>query len=137
MNKPTIAIYGQAGRGKSATIREEANQLINAFPNHTLKMINDEADITNIIEINGINIGIESKGDSISCKPTSLSNFVVINCDNIICAWRSSGMTRYAVAEPHLNDGYELSGQAITARGSRTNTTSVNLRLVKLWHLSN
>ncbi|MDN3670727.1 hypothetical protein QWY93_15490 [Echinicola jeungdonensis] len=108
MNKTAIAIYGQAGRGKSATIREVASQLMNAFPNHTLQIINDGGDITYIIEINGVKIGIESQGDPNSRQPRSLADFVAANCDIIICVCRTSGMTRDAVADLHRNHQYEI-----------------------------
>lgn len=108
MNKSVIAIYGQAGRGKSATIREVANQLMISFPNNTLQIINDGGDITYIIEINDIKIGIESQGDPNSRQPISLIDFVAANCDIILCACRTSGMTRDAVADLHGNHQYEI-----------------------------
>lgn len=108
MNKSVIAIYGQAGRGKSATIREVANQLMNAFPIHSLQIINDGGDITYIIEINGVKIGIESQGDPNSRQLRSLADFVAVSCDIIICACRTSGMTKDAVADLHRNHQYEI-----------------------------
>ncbi len=108
MNKSAIALFGPSNRGKSATIRETANQLMNAFPNHKLHIINDRADITYIIEINGVKIGIESQGDPNPRMSKSLQTFVAENCDIILCSCRSRGATTWAIADLHRNHQYEI-----------------------------
>ena len=108
MNKSAIAIYGPSTQGKSATIREVFNQLISAFPNHTIHHSYDDGDITYIIEINGVKIGIESLGDPNGRLPESLQDFVDQKCDIIVCACRTRGKTVADVESLYDNHHYEI-----------------------------
>lgn len=108
MNKSVISIYGPSSQGKSETVRETANLLLTAFPNHTLQAINNGADITYIVDINGIKIGIESQGDPNSRMFQSLQTFVTQGCDIIICSCRSRGATAWAVEDLHRHHQYEI-----------------------------
>lgn len=108
MKKSIIAIYGPSSQGKSETVRETANLLLAAFPNHTLQAINTGTDITYIVEINGIKIGIESQGDPNSRMFQSLQTFAAQGSDIIICSCRSRGATAGAVEDLHRNHQYEI-----------------------------
>jgi hypothetical protein len=82
--------------------------LIATFPNHTLQAINTGVDITYIIVINRIKIGIESQGDPNSRMFQSLQTFVAQGCDIIICSCRSRGATADAVEDLHRHHQYEI-----------------------------
>jgi len=108
MKRSVIALYGPSSQGKSETVRETANLLLATFPNHTLHAINNGADITYIVDINGVIIGIESQGDPNSRMFQSLQTFVAQGCDIIICSCRSRGATASAVEDLHRNHQYEI-----------------------------
>lgn len=108
MKRSVIAIYGPSSQGKSETVRETTNLLLAAFPNHTLQAINTGADITYIVDINSIKIGIESQGDPKSRMFQSLQTFVAQGCDIIICSCRSRGATADAIEDLHRNHQYEI-----------------------------
>lgn len=108
MNRSAIAIYGSSSQGKSETVRETANLLLSAYPNHTLQAIYTGADITYIVETNGIKIGIESQGDPNSRMFQSLKIFVDKGCDIIICSCRSRGATADTAEDLHRSHKYEI-----------------------------
>lgn len=108
MNETVIVIYGPSNLGKSETVRETANLLLAAFPNHSIQVINAGSDITYIVDIMGVKIGIESQGDPGSRLFQSLQTFVIQGCDIIVCACRTSGMTREWVADLYRQHQYEI-----------------------------
>jgi hypothetical protein len=104
MNKTIIAIYGRAGEGKSETIKLICQNIIRIFPNAIPSEINIDysGDILLTITIGNIKIGIESQGDPNSrmisddtIKKLADATFDkdLGNCDIIICATRTEGMT--------------------------------------------
>jgi len=68
----------------------------------------DTYDITKIITVNGIKIGIESQGDPNSNLFTSLALFDKEKCDLIICATRTKGNTVNEVMKYESNSGYDV-----------------------------
>ncbi|TJZ53788.1 hypothetical protein FAZ15_17340 [Sphingobacterium olei] len=138
MNKSVIAIHGSSNLGKSETVRETANLLLAAFPNHTIHAINTDADITYIVDINGVKIGIESQGGLNNRMFQSLQTFVAEGCDIIICSCSSIGATAEAVEDLHRHHQYEIIWST-NHRSLHKNQTQLNqiatgeiLELIKL-----
>ena len=84
MKKTIIALIGPGGQGKSSTIKLFFELLKANYPNLKIKMINEDGDITVIVEINAIKIGIESQGDPQSRLGKSLKLFVKEECSFIV-----------------------------------------------------
>lgn len=97
MNKTVFANSGTADQGKSSTIIEIFNLLNKKYRNSIEIIFSSEWDITAVVTIGKIKIGIESQGDPNSRLLNSLKYFVKINCDIIICSTRTSGTTVDAV----------------------------------------
>ena len=91
--KTLIAVRGVANRGKSASIKEVYLLLKRAYPGAEFEDIFIGADITAIITINGLKVGVESQGDPNSRLFKSLPHFVRRGCQVIICATRTRGET--------------------------------------------
>ena len=107
--KNVIALMGTSRRGKSQTIRTVVEMLTAKYPdakiehNHTSKV-----DARFVLTINGLKIGIESKGDPSSrLIKESLDLFVKTGCDLIICATRTSGATKNGV-EALQSQGFDV-----------------------------
>lgn len=138
MKKSVIAIYGPSRQGKSETVRETANLLLAAFPHYKLQAINTGGDITYIVEINGVKIGLESQGDPKSRIFHSLQTFVNERCDIIICACRSRGETANAVEDLYRINQYEIiwstNHRSGNKKHSQLNQIAANeiLELIKL-----
>ena len=93
-DKTLIAIWGSGRQGKSTTVSNICKLILTEFPKATSRFINEGKDITVIIIIGKIKIGIESQGDPSSRLPDSLKIFSKDeNCDIILCTSRTSGMT--------------------------------------------
>ena len=88
-----FALQGIGSSGKTSTLNEVFNQLKTKYPIVPINIINNGADITVVIDINGKKVGIESQGDPNSRLQTSLPYFVSLKCDVIFCAVRTKGMT--------------------------------------------
>ena len=71
-------------------------------------MINEDGDITVIVEINAIKIGIESQGDPQSRLGKSLKLFVKEECSFIVCTCRTKGESLRTVNAISSNDKYRL-----------------------------
>lgn len=109
MKKTLIAIWGDAGQGKSSSIREIANRIPALFPGASITyLIDNRVDIKVIVIWGKIKIGIESQGDPNSRLPQSLSEFVAQGCDIIICATRTRGNTVNVVNDMNANHGYDI-----------------------------
>lgn len=108
MKKTVIAIWGTGKQGKSETIKSINENLEVEFPNLKRQIINDSADITVILTIKKIKIGIESQGDPGSRIFKSLKLFTKSKCQIIICASRTSGSTVNAISELNGKYGYEI-----------------------------
>lgn len=101
--KPAIALRGGEKVGKSSSIRMAYEMLLEQHPNLIIKekLHRGKKDISVIIIIKGVLIGIESQGDpnkrDLSGKyrlAKSLETFKEKNCDLILCAARASGTNR-------------------------------------------
>lgn len=93
MEKILIAVSGTAHIGKSSAILAVLNNIENYFPQADVKVIIPGSDVKALVKINNIVIGIESQGDPNSRLKESLQDFAAQNCDIIVCASRTSGMT--------------------------------------------
>ena len=96
--KNIYAIYGRAEIGKTSTVREIYNLLIEKFGKQIIvetetNIFSHKGDIRVTVKINGKLIGIESQGDPDSRLKASLDIFVKVNCDIILCATRTRGTT--------------------------------------------
>ncbi len=95
--KKIFAVRGVANQGKSTTIKKTYQLLKKAYPNAVIEEIIIAVDITVVITINGVKIGIESQGDPGSRIFDSLKVFIKAGCNVILCATRSRGKTVEAV----------------------------------------
>lgn len=91
--KKIIALKGKGNSGKTQTIRKVFNELCAQDKDTKVEILIDNADIKAIVTIKGIKIGIESQGDPNSRLKDSLNEFSKKDCDIIVCATRTSGMT--------------------------------------------
>ena len=91
--KKLIAVRGVAERGKSSSIKMVYQMLKTAYPRAEIRELFVGVDITVVITVNGVKVGIESQGDPNSRLKESLNLFVKIGCEVIICATRTRGMT--------------------------------------------
>lgn len=88
------ALQGKGNSGKTETIKNVFQSLQVKYPSAVMNVLsNNTIDIKVIININGTKVGIESQGDPNSRLQQSLQDFSNANCDIIICACRTSGMT--------------------------------------------
>ncbi|HEY4239974.1 MAG TPA: hypothetical protein VGM88_09175 [Kofleriaceae bacterium] len=92
-----IAVRGIGRRGKTTTIRGVLDLLRQAHPNAPPEGMVHTRDIAVIIVINGIKIGIESKGDPSTELRLRLQRLREAGCHIILCATRSRGETVDAV----------------------------------------
>lgn len=128
--KHIIAIWHTAGKGKSETIRQLANQFLLLFPNAVPVFpaqisipVNGDFRLVIQIQINGIVrvVAFESQGD----PNTGLQNRLIdlatrFNCDIIFCTSRTRGETVNAIdftAKNHnfstiWSSTYQIAGQA-------------------------
>lgn len=95
--KLIIALYNRGTTGKSTTIKKVYEKLKSGFPEismYTYYNNNlDQGDISIMLFIKNILIGIESQGDPGSRVLRSIPTFVENNCDIILCATRTRGET--------------------------------------------
>jgi Cdc6-like AAA superfamily ATPase len=92
--KSVFALYGPTNVGKSTTIKKVFALLTDAYPNAPIQTLNPPGiDITIIIEINGIFVGIESQGDPNGRLGESIKRFKKALCSIIVCATRTRGGT--------------------------------------------
>jgi hypothetical protein len=107
MKKKAIALSGRGNVGKTGTIKQVFELLKSKHRITETNEINAGADITVIIVIGGVKIGIESQGDPGSRIFESLKLFVKEDCHIIICATRSWGATVDTFSEL-ASDSYKL-----------------------------
>ncbi len=95
--KQISVLQGVSGVGKTATIKIVFELLQEKYPNVEVKRLmrtgKNINDIKIVLYIDGLIVGIESQGDPNSRLKKSLEEFELLNCDRIICAARTSGMT--------------------------------------------
>jgi hypothetical protein len=109
MKKVILANWGHAQQGKSDTLKRVAQKILTQFKNAVANptTVNFNTDITLIITINNVTIGIESVGDPNSRLPESLTYFADKKCNIILCSTRTSGETVHIVnkiADAHQYD---------------------------------
>ena len=84
--------------GKSSTIKNIFGLLKMAYPTTPIKHLHSPgADISLIMKINDVLIGIESQGDPNSRLAESLQRFKKEKCNIIVCTTRNWGGTVFAV----------------------------------------
>ncbi|WP_431287444.1 hypothetical protein [Roseateles chitinivorans] len=105
--KTIIALSGAANRGKSTTLRLLIEKIKAKYPTAGIEEKLFKIDITIILTINGVKVGIETQGDPNSRLGTSLARFVENKCKVIICASRSYGGT-VDLVHTAANAGYEV-----------------------------
>ncbi|MFL9483801.1 hypothetical protein ACI6Q2_13570 [Chitinophagaceae bacterium LWZ2-11] len=95
MRRIIIAIYGRAREGKSQTIRGVYNRLRQLVTERDVDVLQDDGDILAIIRLDGVVIGIESQGDPNSrmIRERTVRQLALRECDIILCASRTEGMT--------------------------------------------
>ena len=111
--KTILAIWNSGGKGKSSTLRDFANLLIKTYTSHVPifpipVLIHATDDFTLVVEISGIIVGIETKGD----PKTNLKQRLLVltdkfNCDIILCTTRTRGETVKAVDDVANTRGYQ------------------------------
>ena len=96
--KTLIALSGVANQGKSTSIKIAYDMIKTAYPKAHFDEIIIGVDITVVITIDGVKVGIESQGDPGSRLFRSLDHFVKVGCKVIVCATRTRGATVDAVS---------------------------------------
>ena len=109
-----LAIWHQANKGKSETLREFSNLLLLTYPTATIifptpGVIPAGGDFRLIVEIHGIIVGVETSGD----PGTNLEQGLIDLADNfhctvILCTTRTSGQTVHAVDQLVFTRGYNV-----------------------------
>ena len=100
-----IAIKGIGNTGKTETIKNIYHLLKSKYPEAKIENEIYGLDIRAIFTVNGVKIGIESRGDPSSRLFKSIPLFVKSQCNIIICATRSKGKTVRLIKE---QDNYEI-----------------------------
>ena len=95
--KTIIAVRGVANKGKSRTIKIVYLLLKELYPTANIEELHIGVDITVVMTIEEVKVGIESQSDPDSRLFKNLKNFVKIGCKVIVCATRSRGATVEAV----------------------------------------
>jgi hypothetical protein len=101
MRKKVIALQGVSKMGKSEVVKKVYDLLKAGYPQGIILLEkNYKVDITAILNIKGIKIGIESQGDPYgNLEKGILDRFVREGCNVIICATRTHGKTVDVVAK--------------------------------------
>jgi hypothetical protein len=87
-------LQGIGSCGKSQTVSLIFSMLKKKYPSASVQIMSrGRVDITVIMDINGIKVGIESQGDPGGRQVSSLDTFFKNNCAIVICAARTRGMT--------------------------------------------
>ncbi len=103
MGKTILAVWHEAGRGKTQTLREFANLLLLTYPHYNPifpvpASVPVRGDFRLVVEINNKIIGIESQGDPNTKLQDRLIYLAdVYYCEVILCTTRTSGQTVAAV----------------------------------------
>lgn len=105
--KTIIALRGAGNRGKSTTLGLLIGKIKAAYPAAAIDEKLFKIDVTIILTINGIKVGIETQGDPNSRLGASLKRFVESKCKVIICASRSYGGT-VDLVQAAASAGYDL-----------------------------
>ncbi len=109
-----VAIWNSGGKGKSSTILELANLLINRFPSNKIIFCDKNTnnltiDFRLIIEINGKTIALESQGDPTTKLDQRLDDIATKYNPNILfCTCRTRGETVQAIDDTANNFSYDI-----------------------------
>jgi len=108
MKKEVIALWGKGKVGKSQTIRKTYDLLKSKY-NITQEKHNilSRIDVSVVLTIKRIKVGVESRGDPDGKLPKRLSSFVRAGCKIIICATRTRGKNVEAIDKLRLKN-YEV-----------------------------
>ena len=110
--KEVIALRGPKNRGKSQTVKKIPDLLLAKYPGAEIENLIPQSrslDIKVLVTINQVRIGIESQGDPRPGRlPESLTEFVNLGCEIIICATRTRGGTETAVKSLEAHSGYDI-----------------------------
>ncbi|MDD3479055.1 MAG: hypothetical protein PHI42_01530 [Paludibacteraceae bacterium] len=129
--KTIIAVKGNSGTGKSATILKVNEHFKESII--TCKNVCDTFDILSVIEVKGHKIGLLSLGD-----PNPLNQNVHLNllkdlttqqCEIILCATRTRGETVDNIFRLNSEDGYNIiwtSNFCDDLRGASFDTNMLN-----------
>lgn len=114
--KHIIAIWHTAGKGKSETIRQIANQFLLLYPTATplfpttiLVPLNGDFRLVVQVVINGVltTVAFESQGDPSTDLENRLTDLAVnFHCDIIFCTCRTRGET--VIAIENTADNYDF-----------------------------
>jgi len=128
--KHIIAIWHTAGKGKSETIRQIANQFLLFYPTSTpvfptTILVPPNGDFRLVVQvlINGVltTVAFESQGDPGTGLENRLTDLAVnFHCDIIFCTCRTRGETVIAIENTASNHNfntiwsstYQIAGQA-------------------------
>lgn len=111
MKKTIFALWGHAGQGKSSTVKEIAQLILQHYLQAMKSPDPSDFSVTDVkltITIGDIRIGIEGRGDPKSRLFASLKEFSKDGCQIIICSTRTSGETVRAVSNLHDSHGYDI-----------------------------
>lgn len=111
--KTIIQVWGVANSGKSETIKIAREELIISFinSNHTYNLQIPNGDINDILEFNGLKVGIESMGDYLwyGNYRERITNLISVeNCDIVICASRIRNDVANYIRELADENGYRI-----------------------------
>lgn len=136
MERTIIGVYGRQSEGKSETIIRVRDILLRDFPNASIVASLDDGgqDILTVIQLGNVRIGLESQGDPNSRLIAERTVHRLANrepgnqfgnCDIIVCATRTGGMTVNEVSQVAVDFGYH--GLWISSFFSPTlNSTTLN-----------
>ena len=108
-----LAIKNSWDKGKTETLREFANLLLNAYPNYRAiypipTKVSTKVDFRLVIEVNGKIIGVESQGDpNINLQARLIDLVDNFHCDVILCSTRTKGETVWAVEYIESTKGFQ------------------------------
>jgi hypothetical protein len=90
-----FALQGLGSSGKTSTLIELLNLITAKYPRAAVQAFHGGTRDVKVIvfPVNGLKVGIESRGDPNSRLLQSLADFRNANCDIVFCACRTSGMT--------------------------------------------
>ena len=132
--KHIVAIWHSAGKGKSETVRQLANQFLTLYPSAitvvpTTIPISGDFRLVIEININGkiITIAFESQGDPGTNIEKRLDYLASkYNCDIIFCTCRTRGETVVAIETVASKYGYDIIWSSTYQINGKTNQQIAN-----------
>ncbi|MBY0453453.1 MAG: hypothetical protein K2Q11_01045 [Burkholderiaceae bacterium] len=129
-----FALQGPRRCGKSKSLNILFQELQNKYPLATIQKLHPGRTEINVIMsgVNGLVVGIESRGDPGPWLGQSLTVFKAANCDIIFCACRPSGMTVNSVNALHPPYIVRFVPQTQVANNHLATNTATALSLIQL-----